>query len=153
MSLPPQDALLCDSEGHRGLSPGPCGLQGPGCAGRCFPAPPWRQLADVSRPGLLSVLSAACLPKASLRKGIDYRILQKGHLSFLLSKTASRKALKALEKCDPCPRQLGSSCRLLQWKVRGEGWGRGLASAICAPAGKVVLPRAIWGGEPDFYTP
>lgn len=115
--------------------------------------PPWRQLADVSRPGLLSVLSAACLPKASLRKGIDYRILQKGHLSFLLSKTASRKALKALEKCDPCPRQLGSSCRLLQWKVRGEGWGRGLASAICAPAGKVVLPRAILGGEPDFYTP
>lgn len=52
------------------------------------------------------MLSAACLPKASLRKRIDYRSLQKSYLSFLLSKTAS---VKALEKCDRCPRQLGSS--------------------------------------------
>lgn len=151
MSLPSQDALLCDPEGHREFSPGPCGLQGPGCwwEVRASQRPRWGQLAGLSCPGLPSVLSVACLPKASLRKGIDYRILQKGYLSFLRSKTAS---VKALEKCDRCPRQLGSSRELRWWKVQGEGWGRGLASAICAPAGKVVPPRAIWGGEPDFYT-
>lgn len=86
MSSTPQDALFC--EGHRGLSPGPCGLQGPGC---------WRQTrassfrgrrkhADLNRAGELSVFGAACLRKDSFRKGIDYRTLQKGHLSFLLSK-------------------------------------------------------------------
>lgn len=86
MSLAPQDALFC--EGHRGLSPGPCGLQGPGCwrQARASSGRGGRKHADLSRAGELSVLGAACLRKDSFRKGIDYRILQKGHLSFLLSK-------------------------------------------------------------------
>lgn len=103
-----------------------------------------RKHADLSRAGELSVLGAACLRKDSFRKGIDYRILQKGHLSFLLSKDSIYQ--------DPPEVCLPSRCGGGRSEEK-DGEAEMHLRSVLLRVRQSPPSRSIGGGGLDFYTP